>query len=81
LSSRTVAGIDPDRTLGRALVELLAVRHSDLRPGDANDSVAAILARHALVEEVRGCAICVIDGPEAVRVAGVAVARVTVTGG
>jgi signal transduction histidine kinase len=72
LSSRTVAGIDPDRTLGRALVELLAVRHSDLRPGDANDSVAAILARHALVEEVRGCAICVIDGPEEVRVAGVA---------
>lgn len=42
-----------------------------MRVGDGGDAVAGMLVRHALIEPVSGCAVCVLDG-DSVRVAGVA---------
>ena len=72
MTSRSAAGLDVERALGGAVSELAAALRGEARPVDGGDSLAGTLAEHALTESVRGCAVCLIDGTEAVRVAGVA---------
>ncbi len=72
MSSRASAGLDVERALGGAVSELAAALRGDSRTGDGGDSLAGTLAEHALTQSVRGCAVCVIDGSQAVRVAGLA---------
>lgn len=80
MSSRATSGAASQRPLGRATVDLGAVR-ADARPRSDADSPATILARRALVDAVCGCAVCLIEGGETVRVAGVAGDTGTVTSG
>jgi signal transduction histidine kinase len=72
MSVEQASGLDADRALGFALGDLLRAVRGDVCAGDDGDSVAGMLARHALVDPVRGCSICVLDGDEWVRVTGVA---------
>ncbi len=65
-------GLDVEKALGGAVSELAATLRGDAQHPDGGDSLATTLAGHALTRSVRGCAVCVIDGGEAVRVAGVA---------
>jgi signal transduction histidine kinase len=67
-----VAGLDVERALGGAVTELAAALRNDAQAGTGGDSLALALAGHALTESVRGCAVCVLDGAEVLRVAGVA---------
>jgi signal transduction histidine kinase len=84
MKADAVRSLDLERALGRALIDLLA--HLPEGPGsDDNggegDSIASVLAGHALVGSVTGCAVCVIDSDEMIRVAGVAGATGTVEAG
>ena len=71
-TSQALAGLDVERALGGAVTELAAALRGQAHPAEGGDPVAGTLAEHALTGSVRGCAVCVIDGSEAVRVAGVA---------
>ena len=66
------APIDVERALGSAVLDLLGTLRGEARPEDDGDALAGRLAGHALVGSVTGCAVCLIDGDERVRVAGVA---------
>jgi signal transduction histidine kinase len=70
--TRAAARLDVERALGGAVTELAAALRSDAHPGPGGGSVAEALAAHALTESVHGCAVCVLDGAEVLRVAGVA---------
>jgi signal transduction histidine kinase len=72
VNSRATAGLDVEKALGGAVSELAATLRGDAPNGGGVDSLATTLAGHALTESVRGCAVCVIDGAAALRVAGVA---------
>jgi signal transduction histidine kinase len=72
VSSRAPAGLDVERALGGAVSKLAAALRGDSRSGEGGDSLAGTLAERALTRSVRGCAVCVIDGTQAVRVAGLA---------
>jgi signal transduction histidine kinase len=69
-----------DTALGSAFGDLLRAVRGEMRAGDGGDAVAGMLARHALIAPVTGCAVCVLDG-ESVRVAGVAGETGEVTAG
>ncbi len=64
--------VDVERALGGAVSELAAALRGQARPAEAGASLAGTLAEHALTGSVRGCAVCLIDGAQAVRVVGVA---------
>ncbi|HSP65430.1 MAG TPA: HAMP domain-containing sensor histidine kinase [Candidatus Deferrimicrobium sp.] len=72
MNRRETAGLDVEKALGGAVSKLAATLREAPHEGKAVDLLASTLAGHALTESVRGCAVCVIDGTEAVRVAGVA---------
>jgi signal transduction histidine kinase len=72
VNTRATAGLDVERALGGAVTDLAAALRNDAHPGPGNDSLAGALAGHALTDSVRGCAVCVLDGAEVLRVAGVA---------
>jgi signal transduction histidine kinase len=61
-----------ERALGGAVSELAATLRGEAQRADGSDPLTRTLAGHALTRSVRGCAVCVIDGAEVVRVAGVA---------
>ncbi|MEO8899386.1 MAG: ATP-binding protein [Candidatus Dormibacter sp.] len=63
---------DAERALGSAFGDLLRVIRGDVRSEDDGDAVAGMLVRHALIRPLNGCVVCVLDGTESVRVAGVA---------
>jgi signal transduction histidine kinase len=81
LSSRATALTDVEGALDRALLDLLAALRDETGSPHDRDSLAAMLAHHALIDSVRGCALCLIDGDQALRVAGVAGDTGTVTAG
>ena len=60
-----------EKALGSAVGDLLRAVRGEMRAGDDGDAIAGMLVRHALIEPVNGCAVCVLNG-ESVRVAGVA---------
>jgi signal transduction histidine kinase len=64
--------VDASRALDGALVDLLAALRDESGSAADADSLAAMLAEHALVESVRGCAVCLIAGEQKLRVVGVA---------
>ncbi len=73
--------IEVGRALDDALVDLLgAVRAESRAPGEA-DGLAALLAKHALIDSVRGCAVCLLDSDMTLRVAGVGGDSGSVTAG
>ncbi|MDQ6856641.1 MAG: HAMP domain-containing histidine kinase [Candidatus Dormibacteraeota bacterium] len=72
MNSSGTAGLDVEKALGGAVSELAATLRGQAPAGDGVDSLATTLAGHALTGSVRGCAVCVIDGSEALRVAGIA---------
>ena len=57
-------GVDVSRALDGALVDLLAALRDESGSAADADSLAAMLAGHALVESVRGCAVCLIAGEQ-----------------
>jgi signal transduction histidine kinase len=81
MNSRASAGIDAITALDRALLDLLSALRDESGAPQDRDSLAAMLAGHALIESVSGCALCLIDGEHALRVAGVAGDTGTVTAG
>jgi signal transduction histidine kinase len=72
MSARDTLTPDAEWALGSAFGDLLRVIRADVRSGDDGDAVAGMLVRHALIRPVNGCAVCVLDGSQSVRVAGVA---------
>lgn len=62
----------PEAALSAAVADLLRAVRGEVRAGDGGDAIAGMLARHALVEPVSGCAVCVLQADGMVRVAGVA---------
>lgn len=72
MKARDTITPDTERALGSAFGDLLRVIRGDVRSDDDGDAVAGMLVRHALIRPVNGCAVCVLDGTRAVRVAGVA---------
>jgi signal transduction histidine kinase len=72
VKSRAAAGLDVEKALGGAVSELAANLRGDGPHGEGAHTLAGTLAGHALTESVRGCAVCVIDGAQALRVVGVA---------
>jgi signal transduction histidine kinase len=72
MNSRDTFTPDTERALGSAFGDLLRVIRGDVRSDDDGDAVAGMLVRHALIRPVNGCAVCVLDGAQSVRVAGVA---------
>lgn len=67
--------------LGGAVFDLLRLVRGDLRADDDGDAAAGVLARHALVAPVTGCAVCVLEDGRRVRVAGIAGETGTLTNG
>jgi signal transduction histidine kinase len=72
MNSREALTPDTEQALGSAFGDLLRVIRGDVRSNDDGDAVAGMLARHALIRAVNGCAVCVLDDDRSVRVAGVA---------
>src|ERR1700680_2920853 len=72
MKARETLTPDAERALGSAFGDLLRVIRGDVRSDDDGDAVAGMLVRHALIRPVNGCAVCVLDGTQSVRVAGVA---------
>jgi signal transduction histidine kinase len=72
VTGRATAGLDVERALGGAVSELAATLRGHAAEADGVDSMAKTLAGHALTDSVRGCAVCVIDGSQSLRVLGVA---------
>jgi signal transduction histidine kinase len=72
MKARETLTLDAERALGSAFGDLLRVIRGDVRSDDDGDVVAGMLVRHALIRPVNGCAVCVLDGTQSVRVAGVA---------
>jgi signal transduction histidine kinase len=72
MNTRDIISPDAERALGSAFGDLLRVIRGEVRSGDDGDAVAGMLVRHALIRPVHGCAVCVLDGAQSVRVAGVA---------
>ncbi len=70
MSAATLRSVDVEGRLGRALSDMLGHIRGGVWSG--GESIAGVLATHALVETVKGCAVCVIDTGETVRVAGAA---------
>ncbi len=72
MKARETLTPDAERALGSVFGDLLRVIRGDVRSDDDGDAVAGMLVRHALIRPVNGCAVCVLDGTQSVRVAGVA---------
>jgi signal transduction histidine kinase len=72
MKARETLTPDAERALGSAFGDLLRVIRGDVRSDDDGDAVAGMLVRHALIRPVNGSAVCVLDGTQSVRVAGVA---------
>jgi len=81
VSSPATAWIGAEGALDHALLDLLAALRDENGSPHDRESLAALLAHHALIDSVRGCALCLIDGDQGLRVAGVAGDTGTVTSG
>ena len=81
MSTRSAPDLDVQKALGGAVSELAATMRRETSPSDGVDPLASTLAGHALTRSVRGCAVCVVEGDEVLRVAGVAGSTGALTAG